>query len=337
MDRRVARSWVLVGLAGVVVISAIWLFAHLSGRPRLAVSDVDFGSYIPGQTLERVVCIRNKDRRALAIYAVEPCCGMTVPFGFPATVGPRSVAYVVVRLDTPASYGPIGATLTLRTNDPRNTLAHIAIRATPDDSVTVRPTRIDLGYVVAGSTFADVSTIAVAERWAAAPVAVASTPDLTASLRQSADGKDVQIDLRIAEEAPRGALHEYLYVKTGVARQPNVIIPVLATIERGLRPRPQQVYFGPVAGAGAVSRRIALEVIGSGWDTPHVESVACEGMEARLARTGDGRLELCVSLDPTQMTQTVNGHITLSSGTGDSIEIPVIAVRKGDAERARLE
>lgn len=337
MDRRVGGSWVLVGLAGVIVISAIWLSAHLSARPRLAVSDVDLGSYIPGQTLERAVCIRNEGRRALAIYAVEPCCGMTVPFGFPTAVGPRSAAYVVVRLDTPASYGPIGATLTLRTNDPRNTLAHVAIRATPDDSITVSPTRVDLGYVVAGSTFAGVSIIKVAESWAVPPVAVASTPDLTVSLRQSADGKNVQIDLGIAEGTPRGTLHEYLYVKTGVTRQPNVIIPVLATIERGLRPRPRQVYFGLVTGTRAVSRRIALEVIGSGWDSPHVESVACEGMEARLARTGDGRLGLCVSLDPTQMTQTVNSHITLSSGTGDSIEIPVIAVRKDDAEHARLE
>jgi hypothetical protein len=327
----------LVGLAGVVVISAIWLSAHLSARPGLVLSDVDFGSYIPGQTLERAVCIRNEGRRALAIYAVEPCCGMTLPFGFPATVGPRSVAYVVVRLDTPASYGPIGATLTLRTNDPRNTLAHIAIRATPDDSVTVSPTRIDLGYVVAGSRFADVSTIAVAERWAAAPVAVASTPDLAVSLRQSADGKGVQIDLRIAEEAPRGALHEYLYVKTGVARQPNLIIPVSATIERGLRPRPQQVYFGPVTGTRTVSRHIALEVIGSGWDTPHVESVACEGMEARLDKTAEDRFDLCVSLDPVRMPKTVNGHIVLHSGAGDRIEIPVIAARKDDAGHVRLE
>ena len=235
----------------------------------------------------------------------------------------------MVRITAPMSYGPLTRTLILRTNDRMNPAWKVTITGEPDTSMIVNPSSIDLGYVKTGAEFRDASMIRTAKSEQIPQTIVTSSRYVSASLRSENNDTIAvtKVDIRIAPDAPRGELKEYLYLKTGAAKQPNVIIPVSAVVEWGLRARPAQAFFGVVSGTNVVMRYIRLEVLEDGWAQPRLGSVGCEALESELAEVAPGVLELRVSLNPLRMPKTLKEYITLHSQTGDVFQIPVIAVR----------
>lgn len=318
-----------IGLTALMGVCVGWLLCGgLVPGPRLVVSDVDIGTYIPGQTIERAIRLENRGWRSLTIHGAIVCCGMSLPGGFPKNIAPRSTNFIVVRVPTPREYTALEQKIALTTNDRTNPVSRITIRGKPDTSFTATPTIIDLGYIVAGDRFPGVSTIRMVNNEKRLLNIVTSSPNIRASFRESSENGAIEIDLETAEETRRGKLQEYIYIRTGIPSQPNVIISILGKVERGLRPRPEQAFFGVVKSKTAVSRRISLEVIGQGWETVQVEPPACDGIEARLEQKDKKRFELHLSLDPSRIPQRLNSFVTLRGSSGDTMQIPILAVRK---------
>lgn len=339
MEVRTERRTGLKAVAIVVVllagITAAWLYGRATRAPRLAVSDLDLGILMPGRSLERVIPIENQGRQALIIHQATACCGMSLPYGFPSKIAPESTGYIVARFRTPAHPTASEWKITLRTNDPMRPVSVISLRSRPDKRLTVLPARIDLGHVVAASTFRAACTIRTAGEVKGRYHVATSSPAVTASLRTATNDATVEIDLQLSESAARGELQEYLYVKTGLPSRPNVVIPVSATIEKGLRPRPEQVYFGLVSGAQVVVRRVGLEIIGPGWDTVEIEPLGCDALDATIEPRERRGFELCVSLDPTKMSDVLKRWIVLRGSSDDTLRIAVIAARKRSGTQAR--
>jgi hypothetical protein len=321
------RTTFLISLVILMVVCLCWLMVRSMLRPRLIVSDVDIGTYIPGQTVERVIHLENKGWRSLAVHKAYVCCGMSLPDGFPKRIAPQSINSIVVHMCTPRGYTALYNKVTLKTNDPTSPVSIIAIRGKPDTSITVDPPIVDLGYVIAGDKFPSVLKIRLADNknW---PNFVSSSPQIILSSHDSSKNDAIEIDLEIAREADRYKLREYVYIKTGIPSQPNIIIPVRANVERGLRSRPEQVFFGVVKGKKVISRRISLEVIGPGWETIQVKPSPCDGINARVEQKDINRFELHVSLNPEKMPQFLKSYVTLLGMSGDTMQIPILAVRK---------
>lgn len=98
-------------------------------------------------------------------------------------------------------------------------------------------------------------------------------------------------------------------------------------MKRGLRARPENVFFGVVKDEVVVSRSIDLEVLEPGWDTVEVDRPSEECLQGQVVQTGPSKYELRVSLNPEKMPKILDTVLTLRDSSGDSIQIPVIAVQ----------
>jgi len=228
----------------------------------------------------------------------------------------------------PFTYSPWHKTLLLETNDRHNPSRKIHIRAQPDLALKIVPPAVDMGYIISGKNFADVAKIRTTAETKLSRYITASVPYLKPSLREVASGGCYTIDLEVSKNAPRGKVKEYLYTKTDTLRKRIIIIPISATIERGLRPRPEQVFFGVVGGEAVISRYIRLKVISPQWKTFEIKPSDYNGFTAKIFQKSNDTFELHVSLNPTKIPQQLNSFVTLRSSSGDTLQIPVLAMQK---------
>jgi hypothetical protein len=259
---------------------------------------------------------------------VNTCCGVTLPFDYPKKIRSRSASFVVLRMRLPFTYNQWNQTLLLKTNDRHNPTTKIHIRAQPDLAMKIVPPAVNMGYIIADKHFADVAKIRTTTETKLSRYITASSPYLKPSLREVTSSRNYMVDIEVLKTAPRGKLEEYLYATTDTPQRRTIIIPIFATIERGLRLRPEQVFFGVVKGKTEVSSGVLLEVIEPGWETVKVVPPSCDAVKAEIEQKGKKKFELRVSLDPVKMPEILKSHIMIESASSDVIQIPLLAMRK---------
>lgn len=304
-----------------------WLFNTFVFTPKLVASDIDVGTFMPKMVIERIIRVENRGWASLYIYNVKTCCGATLPDGFPKKISPRTVSYIPIRLEMPVSYTPLKRIVALKTNDPKQPISKILIHGKPNTSVKITPPMVHLGYVKGGK-FSDVAKIQMQNKPASSCYATSSSPHIKVLLREDTADHIISVDLELTEHMPRGKFKEYLYIKTNVSKNENLIVPISGTLERGLRPRPEKVFFGIVKEKTLVSRCIRLEIIGSGWETVKIEDIGFDGLDTKLKRESQKTFKLCICLNPLKMPPLLNCSIRLHNLYGDAVQIPVLAVHK---------
>lgn len=330
------RTLFIIGLIVLIVVPLAWSWAKSFFVPKLVVSDIDIGNCVPGQAVERTIVIKNEGRRPLLIHEAKTCCGVSLPYGFPKKIPARSTDVIVLRLRTPDGLVTIEKDITLHTNDPGEPVKKVFVRGTHSAPLYALPSLLNMKVIVAGKTLDKAVTFMIADNKQAHWSVVTSSPNLHTSEPRRIPAKRIGnkdyelfvMDVGVDKDASRGPLQEYIYVKTGIAGRRYFVIPVEATVERGLRVQPQQAFFGVVKGASKVNRIIRLEVIGPGWDSFKVNSSECPFIKTNVERKGEKKFELHISLDPTHMPKKLKSALTLESASGDSLHIPVLALRK---------
>jgi hypothetical protein len=330
MARQVGRRMygVVVAVAVIGIAISGWCGGRRFARPTLLAFDLDLGVYSPGAVVERAIRLENSGWVPVRIYDVIPCCGTTLPQDFPKKVDARSQAVIVVRFQAPSSCVALRRKLTLKTNDYANPIREITLTGTPDDAICVSPPSVECGYIAESMKRDNAVTVTVARKGEQPWYVSTSAPYVSAILRQDRAKGCVFADIEVLPSAPRGSFSEYLYIRTGDVKTPNIIVPVIGVVERGLRLRPQQVYFGAVDGTTAVSRTITLEKIGAGWSSITSKPVPCKGVSLQLVDESKPTCKLVVTLDPTVAPANIREDITLQNGSGDSIRIPLIAAKQ---------
>jgi len=308
--------------------TSAWLCFNRIFGPKLIVSDLDLGVFIPGQVVERALSIENRGWKSLVINDVKTCCGVTLPFDYPKKIRPCSTAFVVLRVHLPFTYSPWNKSFLLETNDRHNPATKIHIRAQPDPAFKTEPPSVNMGYIISGKRFADIARIHTSAETRLSRYITASAPYLKPSLREVASSGCYTIDLEVSKNAPRGKVKEYLYAKTDTPRKRVIIVPFSTTIERGLRARPEQVFFGVVGGEVVISQHVRLKVISPQWKTFEIEPSDYNGFTAEVVQKNNDTFDLHVSLDPTKIPQRLNSFVSLRSPSGDTVQIPILAVRK---------
>lgn len=314
----------------IVIGTSAWLsLNHILG-PKLIVSDLDLGVFMPGQVVERALSIENRGWKSLVLNDVKTCCGVALPLGYPKKIRPLSASFVVLRVHLPFTYSPWNKTLLLETNDRHNPVTKINLRAQPDPALKIEPPTVDMGYIISGKHFTDIARIHTSVKKKPLRYITASAPYLKPSLRELASSGSYTVDIEVSKDAPRGKVKEYLYVKTDTLRRGIFIIPIFATIERGLRARPEQVFFGVVGGETVISRHIRLKVISPQWKTFEIETSDFNGVTAKVVQKNLDTFDLYVSLDPTKIPLVLDSFIRLRSSSGDIMRIPLVALRTSE-------
>lgn len=336
INKRVYLISFLIGLMVLLVGGVGLLWGRSVLVPRLVVSDVDIGTYVPGQAVERTIRLENKGWRSLIINKAKPCCGMSLPYGFPKRIPARSTDVIVFRIKPRSGPFPFENSIALHTNGPGEPVKKVFVRGAPDLPFYAAPSSIDLHHVVAGGKFANAVTFLIPDNKRPAFGLATSSPNIQISSPRSIPARRFGnreynmfvMDVVVDKETPRGPMQEYILVKTGIAGRPYVVVPVKGMVESGLRVRPEQIFFGMVIGESIVTRSIRLEVIGPGWDSIKVWPPNFPGIAAKLQQKDEKKFELHVSLDPERMPEQLKSYITLEDSSGDTLQIPLLAVRK---------
>ena len=326
----------LIGLSVLMAVCLGWLVVGSMLGPRLFVSDVELGAYTPGQLAERAIHLENRGSTKLLIHDVKTCCGISLVGDLPKAIAAGSTDVIVLHLRAPNGLAPLEKYVTLHTNDPGEPVRKVFVRGTPDSPVYA-PSSVDLQHIVAGEKVGKTVEFLVADKNKQVTFSVvASTPNIHTSSPLAVPAKRLNnteydvfaMDVCVDKETPRGPLHEYIYVKTGLSRRPYLVIRVMGSVERGLRAQPQQAFFGLVKDESIVNRIIRLEVIGPGWDSINVRPPDCPSIAAKLQQKSEKKFELHVFLDPARMPDKLKSKLTLQNSSGDIIQIPVLAMRK---------
>ncbi len=339
MEKKLERkNYSTVFLVGLLALVAIYFGRSLVGsllKPKLFVSDVDLGAYIPGQITKCVVHLKNIGSSELQIHNIKTCCGISLSGDFPKRIPAGMTDVIVLNIRTSGGPFPLEKDFSIHTNDQREPIKKVFLRGTPDLPVYTMPESVDLNYIIVGEKIANSLTFLVPEgNQPDFSIVTSSSNIYTSSVRgiqsRQINGRDYAVfgmDISVDKDTPRGKLHEYIYVKTGISGRPYIVIPVNGIVESGLRVRPEQVFFGMVEDA-IVDRTIRLEVISHGWDIIKIEPQDLRCITAKLQKKEENKFELHVSLDPAVMPEKLKSVITLRNSSGDTIQIPVLAVRK---------
>lgn len=324
------RRLELIVIAGSAAIGlGLYVFA---AKPNMLVSNIDLGVYTPGQSFERVLPIANKGFRTLKISNIKTCCGVSLPLGYPRRIGPRTTAYIPVRVQTPVDYSELKRVVVVASENDKP-YSEVYILGKPETSVIISPPAIDLGYIRPESHLNGVTKISCDE---GIELQYATTSDayLKAIQREYDNGK--YIDLSISKDAPYGEFREYIYIKTNFIKKRNLIVPVRGFLERGLRVRPLQVFFNLIEKGEKSRREVDIEVIDSTWNDFEIGSLQHSGIKAHIESESEKRFRLCVDIDPLKTPLPVNSFITLKNSLGESIKVPLTATNK-DIPKAWVE
>ncbi len=318
-----------IALLTVVVMAGAGFIYGEYLTPRLEATNIDLGTFVPGQTLERVVKIRNLGWKTLILYDAKACCGTTLPQGFPKQIGPRSSAYIPVRIQTSTKYNSLHRKIALKTNDRTQPVSNILIHGEPDTCITVNPEKVLLEYIVEGGAFSNIAEVKMQNKPEKSAYITTSSHYIKAWLDEDPDVDNVyRVNIEISRNTPRGDLVEYIYIKTGISDRPNITIPITAKVERGLRPRPERIFFGVIDGTIRISRSIRLIVIGPEWESFEVENFEHDGIEAEIEQENLKHFKLNIHIYPLKMRALLDTFVTLRNSSGNEMTIPLFAVHK---------
>jgi hypothetical protein len=285
----------------------------------------DIGMLMPFETVDRPILIQNRGKRAIAISHVRTCPGVRLPLGFPQAIGPQSTVALIVRVR--GSDALVEKTITLETDDTTCPAVDGVIRGEPNLAVPYAVDGITLGKVTAGQTCPRAWQIANACGLGTACHVVTSSPHVEAVIHERNETGNLDVDIQIRENAPRGKLVWYMFATTGVPARPFLVARCNAEIIRGARVSPESAFFGIVPGETVASRTIDIEVLDPQWETVEVEPPREKCLGVKVVKAEPHKYTLQVSLDPREMPETLQAMVAVHNGSGDGLQIPVLAVR----------
>ena len=328
-SHHVAGIVIGIGLS-VLTIAAFHYGPMAFGHPRIVVGDLDLGDIPSGVQIERVVTVKNAGRATLSISDLRTCCGCTAPYGWEKQMPPGSQQSVVLRFAAPDPGSQISKRISFITNDPSQPAAQVNVKGrTEDPLVDVEPRAVDLGFTVPRSHPQAAKVLRKGGQ--AEPMTIVSSAAwLKPVLVWGTDPASASVDLEIDPSCPGGKVNEYLFLKTGLPGMRTLTIPVEGFIERGVRVRPMQVYFGAIRGSEPVEASVMVLPLESSWSSLTVKDPGLDGLRAELLHESGGTLRLAVRIDPKTMPQAVTGKIVLENAQGQTVTVPVFAVRAAD-------
>jgi Protein of unknown function (DUF1573) len=293
----------------------------------------DVGTVPKGEKILHDFVIRNDGNAPLQITDVKPACGCTVA-QFDKLIGRGKTGVVHTVLDTTTFNGPIAKGVTVFTNDPDNPQIELTLRAKVEPYINVKPGYARYITVQGESKEGNIIQTLTAPDGTPFDIVSAESkiPGLKATFREAkaeervaeVPGKQWRVEMALSNEAPVGALADYLTITTNHPKQKLVQIPVSGFIRPVMAATPPVADFGKVEVKESFKKSLNLR----NFATEAIKVVSVEnnvkGIETVLEPIEPGReYQVKVTLKPELAKGAFNGKLIVRT---DSAKIPVIEI-----------
>lgn len=288
----------------------------------------DAGRVVRGEPVRYLFQISNDGDMPLEVVEVRSTCGCTITEA-PEAIGPGGSGRVRVVLDTAALAGPLARSVEILTNDPRNPILQLTVKADVRQPVRIQPDYIRFRRIAGDGPQRAGATLAAADGGSFTARSVESPwPFVRAELRPATEeervpdvaGAQWRVDVTLAAEAPAGPFAGHLVVLTDLSERPRLEIPVSGLVRPTLEAVPATVDWGRKPARERLEAAVEItnlgevpvELIGAAGDLPGLETeirVLEEGERWRVRLTlppgVPGRLDGTLRVETTSERQPV--------------------------------
>jgi hypothetical protein len=222
-----------------------------------------FGTVMQGDLVRHTFKVHSAGNAPLRVEHVKPSCGCLVTAAEGQDVPAGSDTFVTLELDTRELAGPVTKTVLLYTNDPVRPTLQLTLLGEVESDVVLEPPVLYFGRVRAGRAVRRQVQVRVEKpapgHAAAAPVLVTAVAPpgrpLSATLEATADGGQA-IAVELAADAPLGHFTRTVRFRTTSARQPDMTLEVLGSVEGDIAVTPPTITFGVTRPGGGRVREV---------------------------------------------------------------------------------
>ena len=230
-------------MKGMCIVLSFWM---LTGGPNYLVAQTkaptivfeaqskDFGKATEGQLLKHVFKFTNKGTATLEILSVEAACGCTSTLLSQKQIPPGGVGQIEAALKTEGNSGRIEKTVTVTTNDPRQSQIILNLAATIEPEFNISERAVYFGSVPKGKEVVREIEIRVPPEKSVKLLSAEST-DAQVVVRLEpvgASGKTYKVVATQKADAPDGYHFGNIVVKTTSPFTPELRIPVRGMITK---------------------------------------------------------------------------------------------------------
>lgn len=242
-------------LALALVACAPLAFAQ-EGAPRAEPLDPikDFEVVAKGEVLHHAFQIRNSGSSVLEVTDVRPACGCTVA-DYDRSIAPGETGEIRIQVKTDNFAGPISKTVAVFTNDTDNAKLQLVVKADVKPYITVLPGFARYNYVQGEPVETVPQTIWAETEENLEILAVNSPSDaLKVTYREATEeernpkgqGRQWRLEFTLSENAPVGALRDYVTVELNHPKQQLAKIPISGFVRPRQHVTPASGDFGQV-------------------------------------------------------------------------------------------
>jgi hypothetical protein len=292
----------------------------------------DAGSIPKGEVLRASFAVRNEGNADLAISDVRASCGCTVS-RFDRVIRPGTEGKIELAIETRTFQGPISKSVMVVSNDP----------ASPQSSLTV--TAIVKPYADASSPgFLRIQTL-VGEPASVCLVLFSDDPafkperaevpvdgSLKAEIQPALESERVpgknsnqwRLSLSTSASSPEGILGGAVKVSTGIAKQPEMEIPIAGFIRPTLSVSASYINFGNFEFKGQlVQREVMLtnnDPKNGGFTVSRADITGADA-KAEIVRVDANKVRVVVTMNPKQKKGEFEGTLKISTNDRAKSEI----------------
>ena len=294
----------------------------------------DFDIVPKGTLIEHAFEIKNDGDAPLVITDVRPSCGCTV-VRFDEQIAPGQIGQVFSAVDTTDFSGPISKSIAVFTNDPENPKLQLVVKAKVKPFVGVKPGYARYIYVrgepiqpipqvVYSADGGDFDILEVKAPYDYLKVGHRLAKD--EERFDKAEGQQHVVDIELADNAPVGALRQYVEVVTNHPKQPTVRIPISGFVRPRAHITPQKLDFGKLQGDSLPLRR-----------TFHFTNFATNEIQIQKIDTGIEGLSAEVESSKRQPGHRFQLLVTLGPGMPKGEFDTVVKVHTNDPQSPIIE
>lgn len=285
--RNIVRSAILAGAA--VGILQLTTGAALASSPKIVLSSElwDFGDIWYGETRSNNVKIRNEGDEALKITRVRASCGCTAGQADKNILQPGEETNVTVSFDSKKRQGQVNTQVNIFSNDPDRPQTTIYLKGFVKRAISIDPIG---GCVLRGMDPAAVVT---------GKATITNQVDEPMEVKiKNVDSKNFEVELKEIEPGKRYEVHAtskppfdfgrttaMVTLTTTLEREPEINLPIVATIVEKVELSPKAVYLDRDLAKDPSSRTIRVMYYG---DNPNFAITGVEtgasGIEASVGK-----------------------------------------------------
>jgi hypothetical protein len=252
-----------------VMMVAVAPFVMGQGGPKVVVENkiVDLGEVPQGVVKDVSFELRNEGSGLLTIKSVRPTCGCTVA-EFDKEIPPDGKGTVRAKLDTTGFKGAISKSILVMTDDPRNPVLTLAIKAIVKPYIDVMPRSLVRFNALQKEEAEQKVVLVGTERSGPFTVTGVESDNDALEVSYRALGEDerikgasetqYEIKIRLKDDAPVGPISSVVKVMTTAPKAKVVEIKVFGVLRALLRVTPPELQFGSIEATQAPGRNLIV-------------------------------------------------------------------------------